>query len=65
MTLHDIENGVAGLTSTELAQFRTWYADFDAEAWDRQIEQDIQAGKLDTLASAAIRAHQQGKTQEL
>jgi hypothetical protein len=26
---------------------------FDAEAWERQIEEDIRAGKLDALVDAA------------
>jgi hypothetical protein len=34
-------------------RFLAWYADFDASAWDRQIEQDVAAGKLDAHAAAA------------
>ena len=41
---------------TELAAFRKWFHDFDAEAWDRQLKEDIQAGKLDALAEAALNA---------
>jgi hypothetical protein len=37
-----------------LAEFRRWFADFDAAAWDGQIEQDAAAGKLDRLASEAL-----------
>ena len=65
MTLQEIENTVASLSPSELAQFRTWFVEFDAEIWDDQIQQDIQAGKLDSMANEALRAHQQGKTQEL
>jgi hypothetical protein len=65
MTLNELENAVANLPSDELAQFRAWFADYDAEAWDRQIEADAAAGRLDALADAALRAHRAGETQEL
>ena len=38
------------LSPEELAAFRIWYAAFDAEAWNRQFEADVKAGKLDLLA---------------
>ena len=65
MTLHDIENAVACLSADDLAKFRNWFRDFDSDAWDRQIEQDIDSGKLDSLADEALRLHKQGDTQEL
>jgi hypothetical protein len=55
MTLNDLENAVAGLSSDELAKFRAWFAEFDAEEWDRQFEEDIEAGRLNALAEEALR----------
>jgi hypothetical protein len=43
-----------GLSEAELAAFRTWFAEFDAEAWDRRIEDDVAAGRLDALADEAL-----------
>jgi len=51
--------------SEELAQFRAWFLEFDWAAWDRQLEADIQAGKLDRLAQEARRDHAAGKTTPL
>jgi len=65
MTIDDLENAVAGLSSEELAQFRAWFIDFDSAAWDRQLERDVAAGKLDALADEAIQEHESGKTSEL
>jgi len=42
-----------------------WFAEFDAAAWDRQLELDVKAGKLDTLADEALRDHAAGKSTEL
>ena len=46
-----IERDVQALALDELAAFRKWFQEFDAAAWDRQIEDDVRAGKLDGLAA--------------
>lgn len=65
MTLHDIENAIAGLPPDELAKFRAWFVEFDADAWDQQIEEDIRAGRLDALAEEALQDHRDGRTTAL
>jgi len=60
-----IENAVEALPPAELAEFRRWFADFDAAAWDRQIEQDAAAGKLDPLAAEALADFRSGCPREL
>jgi hypothetical protein len=52
--LEDIESAVRDLSPEDLATFRRWFAEFDAAAWDEQIEEDAQAGRLDALAHEAI-----------
>jgi hypothetical protein len=56
---------VAQLTPAELADFRQWFAAFDAGAWDRQIETDVASGKLDALAERALAAHAAGRSTKL
>ena len=63
--VENIEHEVRDLTPTELAAFRKWFLEFDAQVWDRQIEQDILDGKLDKLAEEALTAHRAGKSKEL
>lgn len=53
-SVKEIEEAVLRLSAAELAAFREWFAEFDAEAWDRQIEGDVAAGRLDSLADEAI-----------
>jgi len=60
-----IEREVRKLSPEELASFRQWFAAFDAEAWDRQFEADVRAGKLDALAERALRDHAAGKSTKL
>lgn len=63
--VEEIEEQVRNLSTSELAEFRKWYAEFDAQAWDRQLEADVKAGKLDALGEAARRARREGKSKEL
>ena len=49
-TLQEAEKLISQLAPEDLASFRRWFAEFDAEQWDRQFEEDVAAGKLDRLA---------------
>ena len=60
-----VEREVQSLSSSELAAFRKWFHEFDAAAWDRQIEEDVRAGKLDRLGDAALQSLKAGKCTEL
>lgn len=55
---------VSGLSAEELLEFRRWFAEFDASAWDHQIERDVKAGRLDALADEALLGHAAGKSTE-
>ena len=63
--VEDIERAVRQLEPEDLATFRHWFGEFDAEVWDRQIEEDITAGRLDALADQALRDRHEGHCTEL
>jgi hypothetical protein len=63
--VENIEREVKDLTPAELAAFRRWFHEFDAQLWDRQIEEDVRKGRLDKLSDEALAAHRAGKTKEL
>ena len=60
-----LEREIRSLSAKELTNFREWFAAFDAAAWDRQIDEDSKAGKLDALADAAIADHRAGRSRKL
>ena len=60
-----IEKAVESLPPSELAEFRSWFAEFDAAAWDKQIEQDAASGRLDGLAAEALADYRSGLSREL
>lgn len=60
--IEQLEQQVQSLSKEELAQFREWFLEFDWAMWDRQLERDVAAGKLDALADKALRDHASGKS---
>ena len=63
--IKSIEKEVRELTDTELAAFRKWFLEFDAEAWDRQIERDSASGRLKDLAKKSLADHENGNSTPL
>ena len=64
-TVEEIEQAVQGLSPEQLAAFRAWFAEFDAAHWDKQLEADVAAGRLDALADEALNDMHQGRCAEL
>ena len=65
MSTTEIERAIEKLPPEELARLRAWFAEFDGARWDRQIEQDVAAGRLDDLAKEAISDLRQGRCTDL
>ncbi|MGZ5432252.1 MAG: hypothetical protein ACXW5U_02710 [Thermoanaerobaculia bacterium] len=63
--VESLEKEVEKLTPEELAAFRAWFIEHDWQAWDRQLEEDVAAGKLDKLAAEALAEFERGETREL
>ncbi len=60
-----LEREIRVLSRSELAAFREWFLEYDAAVWDRQVEEDMRAGKLDKLADKAISDHKAGRTKKI
>lgn len=58
MSVQDIESAIAQLPQSELAEFL-------AETWDKQIEEDVQAGRLDALFQQVDQEFESGQYQPL
>lgn len=65
MKVEQIKLSIVNLSLPELTIFRNWYQEFEAQQWDRQIEEDIKAGKLDKLADEALANFEAGLCTEL
>ena len=63
-TVESLENSIKQLSAADLAKFRAWFAEFDAAAWDSQVESDAASGKLDGLAQEALAEYKNGTARE-
>lgn len=60
-----LEQEIESLTPEEAAEFRAWFLEHDWKTWDRQLERDVKAGKLDAIARDALEDYEAGRTKEL
>ena len=63
-TVLEIEKAIEKLPSQELFELTHWISSRFSDAWDRQIEEDICAGRLDDLAAEALEEHRAGGSQD-
>jgi hypothetical protein len=59
-TVAEITGAVRKLPKRELARFREWFAE-----WDAEFGRDVADGRLDKLAKEALREHRNGRTMDL
>ena len=53
MSVQELESAISELSPDELARFTEWFDAYKADEWDRQIEADAEAGRLDGLIREA------------
>jgi hypothetical protein len=63
--VEQLEQRIAELNPSELKELRAWFERYDADAWDRQIENDPQRGRLRRLVDQALADDRAGKSTEL
>ncbi len=65
MSLAEIETAIARLPAKELAELMAWLENYRAQAWDEQIESDLEAGRLDALLAEVDEEYEAGLSQPL
>lgn len=64
-SVQEIEAAIRKLPVEGLVALRAWFAEFDAAQWDREIEEDVAAGRLDALADEALNDLREGRCTDL
>jgi hypothetical protein len=64
-SVEEIEAEIAKLKPVEVRQVAKWLAEYEAALWDKQIEDDAAAGRLDRFIKEALEEYRQGKTRPL
>jgi hypothetical protein len=65
MTVKDIEAAITQLPAKELAELMAWLQEYHAAAWDQQIEDDLEAGRLDALLAEVDKEYEAGLAKPL
>ena len=49
INMEEIKEAVKNLSREDLGIFRKWFWEFDQERWDEEIEEDVKAGRFDSI----------------
>jgi hypothetical protein len=64
-TVAEIEKAIQKLSPKEIKAVADWLQEFREEMWDRQIEADAKAGRLDKLMEEAKQDYRAGRCKPL
>lgn len=65
MRVELLEQHISELDDDSFSMRRERFIEFDQARWDRTLEADSKAGKLDFLINAALAEHEAGTTKDL
>ena len=65
MSIQEIEQAIAQLPKKELNELVAWLAEYHHQVWDKQIEDDLDSGRLDSVIEAAEKEYQAGLARPL
>jgi len=60
MSVTEIQAAITELTSDDLANLMNWLDDYQAKLWDKQIDEDLQAGRLDKVLAEVDKEYETG-----
>lgn len=63
--VQEIQAAIEALPREDYVRLRKWFSERDWEKWDKQIEEDSKAGKLDFLIQEALDEKAKGRLKEL
>ena len=65
MSVKEIEAAIERLPAEELAALATWFERHHQDAWDEQIEKDLDSGRLDSMLAKVDADYQAGLAKPL
>jgi hypothetical protein len=64
-TIEEIEVAVSRLAPSDYEKFRQWLAEYDNRLWDKEMEEDARAGRLDALLNEGLDDLKNGRCTDL
>ncbi len=65
MSIKEIEAAIKELPVQEVTELMGWLAERHAQLWDEQIEDDLEAGRLDAVLAEAEKEYKAGLAKPL
>ncbi len=65
MSVEELQIAITRLSAQELIELMAWLEEYYAQMWDRQIEEDLKAGRLDALLADVDKEYDAGLSQPL
>ncbi len=65
MSVKEIEAAITQLPVRDVTELMSWLAEHHAEVWDKQIEYDLDSGKLDALLAEVDKEYEAGLAKPL
>jgi hypothetical protein len=65
MDVKEIETAISELPPAQVAELADWFDTYRAQLWDKQIEQDLNSGRLQTLLDEAQQDLESGRCRPL
>jgi hypothetical protein len=63
MGAREIEKAIIQLPAKDLEKLASWFDDYRAQMWDKQIKEDLEAGRLDALLAEVDKKYDAGLSQ--
>jgi hypothetical protein len=64
-TISEIKETIKHLSEEEFNSFSNWFHKLEEKKWDKELEKDIEEGRLDDLAQEALKEYNDKKCTEL
>jgi hypothetical protein len=65
MGIKEIEVAITRLSASEFVELAQWFENYQMQRWDRQIETDLEAGRLDALLAEVNEEYDAGLAKPL
>jgi hypothetical protein len=65
MSVTEIESAIRQLPAGDLAKLMAWLQEHHEQVWDKQIEDDLEAGRLDAVLAEVDKEYEAGLAKPL
>ena len=65
MSVKEIEAAITKLPGKQVGELTAWLVEYHHQLWDKQIEDDLEAGRLDAVLDEVEKDYQAGQAKPL